>query len=1070
MENLLPYLNVLEADTITRDNVTKALVIDKDDNIALLNGENLGTNNYQDLQNKPEINGVSLNGNLTVSELGLASTSDIPTKTSQLTNDSGYITSLDGYATEEWVNSQEFATNESVTEGLAGKQDELVEGNGINISGNTISADYSSIDNKPSLNGKTLEASTNIVPAIQVQAIPTKLTITPSLGNQTGQAVELPGYDTSTNASGILTSQVFGILNNKYTKEEIDNINSAINTAISKKQDKLTAGANIRIVDNVISAFNNHLFLHLDENDTEHQAYVYSFIKSNLEFYLFAEITYEGKVVVLPLVAIENNESLDLKGIYLKDDSTIVEVSAVLVANGNISVNTSEINLNDYNNLTNKPQINSVELSGNKTLADLGIQAAGDYATNNQVTESINNLKTSLESQIELKQDKGDYALKSDIPTKVSELQNDSQFVTKTALTDGLAPKADKTYVDEQLATKQPVGDYATNDDVNEEIETLRSSLQSKIDAKQDKGDYATTSDLALKADKSTVNTLQEQVTSNTSAIATKQDTLVSGESIRTINNLSLLGEGNINVGDVPSITVEHEQIPNETDFNRVAEAAANNRAVLIRIKTTEMTLTSNYWQYTSSESQRGFVAYATYLSETNNITLTAHIIENQPVMVETYDKELQEELVSGTNIKTINGTAILGSGNIDTPDSKVTSAANHYTPVGGSATSGTIINSITKDEKGHIIDIGVANGIDAGKITSGVIDIERLPKGALERLVIVANQSERYALTADDVQEGDTVKQEDTGVMYFVVDSSKLNSEDGYSIYTAGSATSVPWSGVTGKPDLVNSVKLVLPSSIFINSESTLTGNVELGSSLSPQTANTVWAAPSGTSGVPTFRKLTFQDMTVIITNEFNFVPQTFRGGELFINYRSNISGQNVNNIITDYIFKDGATGNAYVMAKGFKTSENQEHRVLCSNGSSKLLYGPSTPGTAGQVLVSNGTSAPEWGEVPITKDLKTKKLVVNGTINNFYSSDSVDVRLYAPTSGGTSGQILVSNGNNAPKWASLDSLGIRLAGNYIEAGTGTQPQINTITVLTQSEYDGLSTKDSNTQYLIVE
>lgn len=542
MENLLPYLNVLEADTITRDNVIKALVIDKDDNIALLNGEDLGTNNYQDLQNKPEINGVSLNGNLTANELGLASTSDIPTKTSQLTNDSGYITSLDGYATEEWVNSQGFATNESVTEGLAGKQDELVKGNGINISGNTISADYSSIDNKPSLNGKTLEASTNIVPAIQVQAIPTKLTITPSLGNQTGEEVELPGYDTSTNASGILTSQVFGILNDKYTKEEIDNINSAINTAISKKQDKLTAGANIRIVDNVISAFNNHLFLHLDENDTEHQAYVYSFIKSNLEFYLFAEITYEGKVVVLPLVAIENNESLDLKGMYLKDDSTIVEVSAVLVANGNISVNTAEISISggsgDYNQLTNKPQINSVELSGNKTLTDLGIQAAGDYATNNQVTESINNLKTSLESQIELKQDKGDYALNSDIPTKVSELQNDSQFVTETALTDGLAPKANKTYVDEQLATKQPVGDYAT------------------------------TSDLALKADKSTVNTLQEQVTSNTSAIATKQDKLVSGTNIKTINGQTVLGAGNIEVGG--GGTSDYTQLTNKPQINSV--------------------------------------------------------------------------------------------------------------------------------------------------------------------------------------------------------------------------------------------------------------------------------------------------------------------------------------------------------------------------------------------------------------------------------------------------------------------------------------------------------------------
>ena len=34
----------------------------------------------------------------------------------------------------------------------------------------------------------------------------------------------------------------------------------------------------------------------------------------------------------------------------------------------------------DYNQLTNKPQINSVELSGNKTLEELGIQPAGDYA------------------------------------------------------------------------------------------------------------------------------------------------------------------------------------------------------------------------------------------------------------------------------------------------------------------------------------------------------------------------------------------------------------------------------------------------------------------------------------------------------------------------------------------------------------------------------------------------------------------------------------------------------------------------------------------------------------------
>ena len=702
MENLLPYLNVLEADTITRDNVTKALVIDKDDNIALLNGEDLGTNNYQDLQNKPEINGVSLNGNLTASELGLASTSDIPTKISQLTNDSGYITSLDGYATEEWVNSQGFATNESVTEGLAGKQDELVKGNGINISGNTISADYSSIDNKPSLNGKTLEASTNIVPAIQVQAIPTKLTITPSLGNQTGQAVELPGYDTSTNASGILTSQVFGILNDKYTKEEIDNINSAINTAISKKQDKLTAGANIRIVDNVISAFNNHLFLHLDENDTEHQAYVYSFIKSNLEFYLFAEITYEGKVVVLPLVAIENNESLDLKGIYLKDDSTIVEVSAVLVANGNISVNTSEINLNagssDYNNLTNKPQINSVELSGNKTLAALGIQAAGNYA------------------------------LKSDIPTKVSELTNDSNFVTEAEVSGDLAGKADKTYVDEQLATKQPVGDYATKTELAGKADSsMVESLSTQV--------ATNTSDISI------IKTKQEEdgnkIDSLDKEMATKQDLLVSGTNIKTINSQSLLGEGNIEIesgSNIPFLFI-NSTTHLSGDFAAVKNAIANKTPFELYYVNI-----LGYGDVAAPEvcfvSGENIQATFHFESTTTNHTVVQTTITPTGVSADTSYHSYQEQLVSGTNIKTINGESILGEGNLEISGSGGT---NDYTQL----TNKPQINSVELSGNKSLSDLGIqpaGNYIEAGTGTQPQINT-----------ITVLTQSEYDGLSTKD-------------------------------------------------------------------------------------------------------------------------------------------------------------------------------------------------------------------------------------------------------------------------------------------------------------------------------
>ena len=116
-------------------------------------------------------------------------------------------------------------------------------------------------------------------------------------------------------------------------------------------------------------------------------------------------------------------------------------------------------------------------------------------------------------------------------------------------------------------------------------------------------------------------------------------------------------------------------------------------------------------------------------------------------------------------------------------------------------AIAGAVSGSATFDGSGNVSINSTLNNFDASKITSGTISIDRLPKGALERLVIVANQTARFALTTNDVQEGDTVKQTDTGIMYFVVDSTKLDSEAGYSIYTAGAATSVPWSGVTGKP-----------------------------------------------------------------------------------------------------------------------------------------------------------------------------------------------------------------------------------------------------------------------------
>lgn len=104
------------------------------------------------------------------------------------------------------------------------------------------------------------------------------------------------------------------------------------------------------------------------------------------------------------------------------------------------------------------------------------------------------------------------------------------------------------------------------------------------------------------------------------------------------------------------------------------------------------------------------------------------------------------------------------------------------------------------KAEKIHLHESNDIISLDASKLT-GTVDIQRLPQGALDRLIKVTDDTARFKLTTSDVQLGDTVKVINTKKMYIVIDESKLSSEDGYEVYTADTATSVPWSGITDKP-----------------------------------------------------------------------------------------------------------------------------------------------------------------------------------------------------------------------------------------------------------------------------
>lgn len=171
------------------------------------------------------------------------------------------------------------------------------------------------------------------------------------------------------------------------------------------------------------------------------------------------------------------------------------------------------------------------------------------------------------------------------VPTKTSELQNDSGFITKTDADKDYALKSEipsldgyatETYVNEAISGKadktelsqyetsahasetyQPKGDYLTS--IPDEYVTdteLNSALSTKLDSATYEADKPT---FALKSEIPTDYVTEDDLTSYATKeeLNAKQDTLVSGENIKTINNTSILGSGNITTYQ-----------PNEYDFN----------------------------------------------------------------------------------------------------------------------------------------------------------------------------------------------------------------------------------------------------------------------------------------------------------------------------------------------------------------------------------------------------------------------------------------------------------------------------------------------------------------------
>lgn len=234
---------------------------------------------------------------------------------------------------------------------------------------------------------------------------------------------------------------------------------------------------------------------------------------------------------------------------------------------------------------------------------------------------------------------------------------------------------------------------------------------------------YASKSDLNSKADTSTVEALSTEVAANETAITnltskvnedsekiadldtemgTKQATLVSGQNIKTINNQSILGEGNIDITGGGTITVDSE-LSTESENpvqNKVITTALNDKASKAELATKQDSINKYVSSITPNPQATGFILSTIDINKQGEPTITSFQLNNtkdpdiefevdrtNPTEPKSYIKlsanvlkkavadqtyaskdELttkQDTLVSGTNIKTINGETILGEGDL---------------------------------------------------------------------------------------------------------------------------------------------------------------------------------------------------------------------------------------------------------------------------------------------------------------------------------------------------------------------------------------------------------------------
>ena len=174
---------------------------------------------------------------------------------------------------------------------------------------------------------------------------------------------------------------------------------------------------------------------------------------------------------------------------------------------------------------------------------------------------------------------------------------------------------------------------------------------------------------LALNAVDNTSDANKPVSSATQTALDAKQATLVSGTNIKTINSTSILGSGNIAISSAVAWGGVTGTLSNQTDLQTALDLKVDENAAITGATKTKITYDAKGLVTAGADLAAGDMPSgidATKISTGSISNAEFDYLNGLTDNIQTQFTGKQDTLVSATNIKTIEGQSLLGSGNID--------------------------------------------------------------------------------------------------------------------------------------------------------------------------------------------------------------------------------------------------------------------------------------------------------------------------------------------------------------------------------------------------------------------